>query len=157
MKIEFWYIGKSTPDFIVEGISTYEKRIKHYIPYHSVVFPNIKKGDKLSPTELKHKEGEMILKKLQPQDYLVILDEHGKEYRSLDFAQQLEKWTVSIGGRLIFLIGGAYGFSPEILAKANKKLSLGKGTYSHQLIRIMFLEQLYRGFTILKGEKYHNE
>lgn len=157
MKIEFWYIGKSTPSFINDGINMYEKRLKHYIPYSSHCFPNIKKGDKLSANELKIKESEMLLAKLTSKDYLVLLDEHGKEYRSLEFADQIEKWTVNIPGRIVFIIGGAFGFSQELLAKANKKISLGKGTYSHQLIRIMFLEQLYRAFTIIRGEKYHNE
>ena len=157
MKVAFWYIGKSTPQYVVDGITAFEKRMKHYCQYEALCFPHVKNANKLPAAELKRKEAEMIESKLNKGDLLIVLDEHGKEYRSVEFAKQLEKWMVSFSGRLVFLVGGAYGIDQSLLAKANKKISLGKATYSHQVIRIMFLEQLYRAFTILKGEKYHNE
>ncbi|MDA9774083.1 23S rRNA (pseudouridine(1915)-N(3))-methyltransferase RlmH [Saprospiraceae bacterium] len=157
MKIAFWYIGKSTPSFVVDGISEYEKRMKHYVNYESHCFPHVKNASKLPPKELKRKESEMILAKMDKNDHLFVLDEHGTEYKSVDFAKSVEQWMVSYSGRLIFLVGGAYGIEKNLLSQARKKISLGKATYSHQVIRIMFLEQLYRAFTILRGEKYHNE
>ena len=157
MKIAFWYIGKSTPAFIVDGIKAYEKRLNHYIQYESLCFPHVKHANKLPAATLKKKEAEMILNKLEKNDILIALDEHGQDYKSTDFAKQVENWISHHSGRLIFLVGGAYGIDDILLAKARKKIALGKATYSHQLIRIMFLEQLYRAFTIIRGEKYHNE
>lgn len=157
MKISFWFIGKSTPEYINEGIKTYEKRLPHYCSFETICFPQVKNASKLPPNELKKKEAEMIMEKILKSDYFVSLDEYGKEYRSIEFANQLEKWSISITGRIVFLVGGAFGIDETLLSRSDHKLALGKGTYSHQLIRIMFLEQLYRGFSILKGENYHNE
>lgn len=157
MKCVFWYIGKSTPAYIEAGIEAYEKRIKHYVNYETICFPQVKHAAKLPPNELKKKEAEMVLQKLGANDQLVLLDEHGKAYRSIEFAKYLEQQFNYHSGRLVFLIGGAYGFDEKLYSRAKYKISLGKGTYSHQLIRVMFLEQLYRALTIIKGEKYHNE
>lgn len=157
MKIAFWYIGKSTPSFVVDGIMEYEKRLKHYTNYESFCFPHVKNANKLPPSELKKKEAAMIVSKMDKSDFLIVLDEHGEEYKSINFSKKLEQWMTHHSGRIIFLVGGAYGIEDALLAKARKKISLGKATYSHQVIRIMFLEQLYRAFTIMRGEKYHNE
>jgi 23S rRNA (pseudouridine1915-N3)-methyltransferase len=157
MKIYFWLIGKSTPSFVTEGITEYEKRIKRYIPFEIKTFPPVKNAAKLPPKELKKVEAEMLLKHLKPQDKLIVLDEHGKDFTSVEFSNKLENWMATHSGNIIFLVGGAYGIHQDLLAKASQKIALGKATYSHQIIRIMFMEQLYRACTIIKGEKYHNE
>ncbi len=157
MKIAFWYIGKSTPPFVMDGISTYEKRLQHYTNYESYCFPHVKHANKLPASELKKKEANMVLSKMEKSDYLVILDEKGKDYKSVEFSKKLEQWITHQSGRIIFLIGGAFGVDEQLIQRSNQKLALGKATYSHQIIRIMFLEQLYRAFTIIRGEKYHNE
>ena len=135
----------------------FEKRLLHYVNYESMCFPLIKNAAKIPIDELKKKEADMILAKIQPSDYLIVLDEHGKSYRSLDFAKYVEKLPMIHSGRIIFLIGGAFGLDKRLLHLAKHKLALGPATYSHQLIRVMFLEQLYRACTINKGQKYHNE
>ena len=157
MKIAFWYIGKSTPQFVVDAVKIYEKRIKNYAKFECVCFPHVKNASKLPPSELKKKEAEMINSKLAKGDALFVLDEQGTEFRSLDFAKKLEQWSMQHPQKIVFLVGGAYGIHESLLKIAKQKISLGKATYSHQVIRIMFCEQLYRAFTIIKGEKYHNE
>lgn len=157
MKIAFWYIGKSTPSYIQEGEKDFEKRLTHYVNYESLCFPLIKNAAKIPIHELKRKEADMILNKLQGSDYLIVLDEHGKSYRSLDFAKYIEKLPMMHSGRIVFLIGGAFGLDQSLLRAAKHKIALGPATFSHQLIRVMFLEQLYRACTINKGQKYHNE
>lgn len=157
MKIAFWYIGKSTPSFVSEAISQYEKRLNHYCIFERHEFPYVKNAAKLLPKDVKKKESEMVLAKLQAKDKLFVLDEKGKEYASRDFASQLENWSITFNTRLVFLVGGAFGTDELLWARAQKKISLGKSTYSHQIIRIMFMEQLYRACTILNGEKYHND
>jgi len=157
MKLAFWFIGKSTPQYVVDGIAEFEKRLKHYTNYETFCFPHVKHSNKLPAKELKKKEAEMVLAKLDKQDHLFVLDENGKEYKSIDFAKSLEHWMQIYPGRIIFLVGGAYGIDEELLKISKSKISLGKATYSHQVIRIMFLEQLYRAFTIIRGEKYHNQ
>lgn len=157
MKIYFWLIGKSTPDFVKQGIAEYEKRVKRYIPFEIKVFPPVKNAAKLPVVQLKKAEAEMLLKSLKPQDKLIALDEHGKDFTSIKFSEKLENWMATHSGNIIFLVGGAYGIHNELLAKASQKIALGKATYSHQIIRIMFMEQIYRACTIIRGEKYHNE
>jgi 23S rRNA (pseudouridine1915-N3)-methyltransferase len=155
MKIEFWVIGKTDFDYLKEGIALYEKRLKHYVAYEMVVLADVK-NPPLSMEALKMKEGEMILNKLLKDDFLILLDENGKESTSVEFSQFLERKQMDGTKRLIFQIGGAYGFSEAVYARANYKMSLSKLTFSHQMVRLFFVEQLYRAFTILKGEKYHN-
>jgi len=121
------------------------------------VLPDVKNAGKLSPAQLKGKEGELILSRLKNDDGLILLDEGGKQFGSVDFARWLDQQLQRPYKRLVFLVGGAFGFSPEVYARANAKLSLSKMTFSHQMIRLFFAEQLYRGMTILRGEKYHNE
>lgn len=157
MKITLLYIGKNYKSFISEAEEMYAKRIKKYIPFDIKCIPDIKNAKKLSPNQIKDKETELILKHIPDNSHIVLLDEKGKEFNSKAFAQDLNKKMIHVNHNLVFIIGGAYGFSKSIYEKANEKLSLSKMTYSHQIIRIFFLEQLYRAFTILNNEPYHNE
>jgi 23S rRNA (pseudouridine1915-N3)-methyltransferase len=155
MKIELWAIGKTDIDYLKEGISIYEKRLKHYVSFEIVILNDVK-NPPLSSEQLKIKEGEVILAKLQKDDCLIVMDESGKQFTSMDFASFLEKKQVESIKRLIFLIGGAFGFSETVYDRANHKMSFSKMTFTHQMIRLIFVEQLYRAYTIIKGEKYHN-
>lgn len=157
MKVRFWMIGKTAEAYLEKGMAIYEKRIPHYIPFQAEIIPDIKQAKNLDQPTLKQKEGELILKKLDNRDFLVLLDEHGKSYRSVEFAAQMEKWSLQGMDNLVFLIGGAYGFSDEVYERANAKMSLSPMTFSHQMVRLIFLEQLYRAMSINKGEPYHHE
>ncbi len=157
MKTEFWYIGKTAFPYLEKGIGIYEKRLERYLPFQSVLIPDVKNAKKLPPEQLKIKEGEAVLNKINPTDYFVLLDEKGKEMTSVHFAKFMEQ-KLQLGNRkLIFLVGGAFGFSEAIYQRADLKLSMSKMTFSHQMIRLFFLEQLFRAMSILKGEPYHNE
>ncbi len=156
MKIELWTIGKTHKGYLKEGIKEYEKRLKRYLPFRMEVVPDVKNAGKWSAEQLKEKEGQLVLGKLKPDDVLILLDERGKEYTSESFAAEMEKLLSQSHRRVIFLIGGAYGFSENVYEKSHKKLALSKMTFSHQMIRLFFLEQLYRAMTILKNEPYHN-
>ena len=156
MKIELWVIGKTAFKYLDEGIALYEKRLKHYVNFDLVVLPDIK-NPPLSIEALKTKEGELILAKLTKDDYLILLDEKGKQMTSIDFSTFIEQQQINAVKRVIFQIGGAFGFSEAVYARANREVCLSKMTFSHQMIRLFFVEQLYRAFTIIKGEKYHNE
>jgi 23S rRNA (pseudouridine1915-N3)-methyltransferase len=155
MKIELWAIGKTDIDYLKEGISVYEKRLKHYTTFEIVVLPDVK-NPPVSSEQLKIKEGEIILTKLQKDDYLVVMDEAGKQFASTDFASFLEKKQVESTKKMVFLIGGAFGFSESVYERANQTIAFSKMTFTHQMIRLIFVEQLYRAYTIIKGEKYHN-
>ncbi len=157
MKVEFWLIGKTSFSYLDEGMTVYEKRLGHYLPYQSYVLPEAKNAKSLPPEQLKQKEGEVVLSKLKPDDFLALLDERGKQMTSVEFAGFMEQKLQLSQKRLIFLVGGAWGFSEEIYKRADFKLSLSKMTFSHQMIRLFFVEQLYRAMTILRGEAYHNE
>jgi 23S rRNA (pseudouridine1915-N3)-methyltransferase len=157
MKVELWQIGKTAFPYLRTGIELYEKRLKHYLKFQIVTFPDIKNAQKLSPALLKDKEAEQLLKKLKSDDYLVLLDERGKQHSSVEFARFIEKRFMGGHKRLIFLIGGAFGASEGLKQRANLQLSISRMTFSHQLIRLLFLEQLYRGMTIIRNEPYHNE
>lgn len=156
MKIETWFIGKTTPTYLQVGVDDFYQRIKKYIPFETVIIPDIKDGRSYSVKDKLNKEGEKVLQKLTIQDYLILLDEGGKEYSSLQFSQFIEKELNKSHKKLIFLVGGSYGFSNELQERANFKISMSKMTFSHQMVRLFFLEQLYRGFTILHNEPYHN-
>jgi 23S rRNA (pseudouridine1915-N3)-methyltransferase len=156
MKIELWVVGKTDTVYIKEGFAIYEKRLKHYVSFDIVVLADVK-NPPLSMEALKNKEGDIILGKLQKEDILILLDEKGKQYSSVEFAHFLENKQNQSTKRLIFQIGGAYGFSEAVYQRANGQISLSKMTFSHQMIRLFFIEQLYRAYTILKGEKYHND
>ena len=157
MKIQIIVVGKTNQDFVQKGLDEFCNRLKHYIQFEINVIPEIKNTKNLSQEQQKEKEGELILKNLQAGDFLVLLDERGREFSSLQFADYLEKKMHTVNKRLVFLIGGPYGFSPKIYDMANEKISLSKMTFSHQMIRLIFVEQLYRAMTILNNEPYHHE
>ena len=150
-------VGKTDVKWVKEGLDLYVSRLKHYVPFSVVEIPELKKVSSLTHQQIKEKEGDLILKQVGPSDTLVLMDEHGREYRSLEFAEFIEKQMASGAKNVIFTIGGAYGFSEEVYQRANLKISLSKMTFSHQMVRAIFAEQLYRAFTILKGEPYHHE
>lgn len=156
MKIILLVVGKTSDKWIQTGIDTYRDRLRHYTQFELEVIADIKTG-KRNAEEVKRLEGEAILKQVQPGDQLVLLDEGGKQFSSSRFAAQLQKWMNAAPRRLVFVVGGAFGFSKEIENRANGKLSLSNMTFTHQMVRPFFVEQLYRAFTILRGEKYHNE
>jgi len=156
MKVVFVVIGKTDASYFTEAIDEYKNRLIHYIPFEMTVIPDIKNVKNLSEVQQKEKEGELILKTLQAGDYLVLLDEHGKEFTSVQFASYIEKKMHTIPKRFVFVVGGPYGFSESVYKAAAEKISLSKMTFSHQMIRMIFVEQLYRAMTILKGEPYHH-
>src|SRR5690606_19613911 len=157
MKISLICIGKTDDKFIQEGIDKYLKRLKYYIGFQLIVLPDIKNVKNLSESQQKEKEGEQFFKYLGPSDHVVLLDERGKSLRSVEFAGYIEQKMLTSVQHIVFLIGGPYGFSEEVIKRANDKLSLSKMTFSHQMVRLFFVEQVYRAFTILKGEPYHHE
>lgn len=156
MKTKLIVVGKTVDKNIIKGIEDYVGRIGHYMPFEIIVIPELKNTKKLSTASQKDMEGEPILKQLQPSDTVVLLDEHGKEYRSIEFASWIEKQQQA-ARTLVFVVGGPYGFSDAVYARSNSKLSLSKMTFSHQMIRLLFVEQIYRACTIIKGEPYHHE
>ncbi len=157
MKICLLVIGKTDEEYLQKGIELFMKRIPHYISFEMKVIPDLKNSKNLSEEQQKAKEGELILQQLTSSDELLLLDEQGFETSSVDFARFLEKKMISGIKRLVLLIGGPYGFSESVYARANGKVSLSKMTFSHQMVRLIFLEQLYRAMTILKGEPYHHQ
>lgn len=157
MKIVFLVIGKTSERYLSEGMAQFESRLKHYSPFETIVVPDIKGGGKRTTEVLKELEFEAFRKHFQPGDWMVLLDEKGKRYTSRGFAQQMQKWMNAGPKRLVFIVGGAFGFSPKMYEKANGLLSMSEMTTSHQLIRVVFLEQIYRAFTILNNEPYHND
>ena len=157
MKIKLIIIGKTKSEFLIAGENEYVKRLKHYCKFSELIIPDIKNGGKLSKKELRVKEGNLILGSIKNNDYVILLDDKGLTLSSTGFAELLNKKMVSSSHELIFVVGGAFGFSESVYKRANTKLSLSKMTFSHQMVRLIFKEQLYRAFTILKGEKYHHE
>jgi len=157
MNVTLLTVGKTDVKWVKEGLDVYASRLAHYVPFTVTEIPELKKAGALSQAQIKEKEGELILKLLGPSDTLVLLDEHGREFRSLEFATFLEKQLSSGAKNLVFVVGGAYGFSSAVYARAQGQISLSKMTFSHQMVRAIFAEQLYRAFTILKGEPYHHE
>jgi 23S rRNA (pseudouridine1915-N3)-methyltransferase len=156
MKTELILVGKTVSKEFQKLIADYSERITHYMPFGITVIPELKNTKSLSEEQQKTAEGEQILKLLQPSDTVVLLDEHGREPRSIELAQWLEK-KQTVARRLVFIIGGPYGFSPAVYSRASEQLSLSRLTFSHQMVRTIFLEQLYRACTIIKGEPYHHE
>lgn len=135
----------------------YASRLRHYVPFAVEEIPELKNAASLSRDQIRRREGELILKSVRQSDAVILLDEHGRRYRSLEFAAELERRMSRDGRDVVFVIGGAYGFSPEVYDRADGKLSLSDMTFSHQLVRTVFAEQLYRAFTIIRGEPYHHE
>ena len=156
MKTLLILVGKTTDKHFAAGINDYVERIGHYMPFEIVTIPELKNTKSLTEEQQKAAEGELILKQIQPSDTVVLLDEHGREFRSVEFAKWVELKR-STARRLLFVVGGPYGFSPTVYARANEQLSLSKMTFSHQMIRLVFTEQIYRACTIIKGEPYHHE
>ena len=156
MKISLLVVGKTTDERLTSLISDYKQRLSHYVPFELAVIPDLKNAKSLTMDQIKSAEGELILRALTPAMDVILLDEHGREYRSVEFADFLQK-KMSSGKDLTLVIGGPYGFSKEVYARANGKLSLSQMTFSHQMIRLMAIEQIYRAMTILRNEPYHHE
>ncbi|MCO5260963.1 MAG: 23S rRNA (pseudouridine(1915)-N(3))-methyltransferase RlmH [Crocinitomicaceae bacterium] len=157
MKITFICIGKTSKKFLEEGEQEYLNRLKNYTKIERIELPDLKNARKLTLEQIKKEEGTLFLSKIPPGDELILLDERGKHYSSIDFSKFIDKKNISGIKGVTFLVGGAYGFSDEVYARANGKISLSTMTFSHQMIRMIFFEQLYRAFTIIKGEPYHHE
>lgn len=149
-------MGKTDIRWVAEGLEMYSSRLTHYVPFSVKELPELKGVGALSHDQVKQKEAEVLLKAVKPSDMVVLLDEHGEQFSSLEFAARVGKW-LQAGRDIVFIIGGAYGFAPAVYQRSQAKISLSRMTCSHQLVRTVFAEQLYRAFTILKGEPYHNE
>lgn len=156
MKILLLVIGKTDEDYLVTGIKKYVGRLGHYVSFEMKEIPDIRNRKTLSEEQQKKAESFLLLQQLQPGDQVILLDERGKQYTSVEFSESLEKGMASGAKRMVFLIGGPYGFDKEVYDRANALMSLSPMTFSHQMVRLIFLEQLYRAFTILKGEPYHH-
>ncbi|NVM61774.1 MULTISPECIES: 23S rRNA (pseudouridine(1915)-N(3))-methyltransferase RlmH [unclassified Mucilaginibacter] len=157
MKITFLTVGKTEDAYLKEGIDKYVKRLKHYTKLELAEIPELKNTKALSPEQQKAKEAELILKKITPLDFVILMDEKGMEFTSSQFAAYINKKEVTTSANLIFIIGGPYGFDTSVYQRANDKISLSRMTFSHQMVRLFFVEQLYRAYTIMKGEPYHHE
>ncbi|MDA3909917.1 MAG: 23S rRNA (pseudouridine(1915)-N(3))-methyltransferase RlmH [Bacteroidales bacterium] len=157
MKVKLYLIGKTDKSEIQSLIELFSKRIERYIRFETLIIPDIKNTASLSESQQKTKEGQALLAKIRPNEFLVLLDEKGKTMSSKQFSKFIEKHMVQSTQCLSFIIGGPYGFSKEVYAKASGKMSLSEMTFSHQIIRVIFAEQLYRAFTIIRNEPYHHE
>ncbi|WP_194850403.1 23S rRNA (pseudouridine(1915)-N(3))-methyltransferase RlmH [Nonlabens antarcticus] len=157
MKITLLAVGKTDDNRIADLVNVYSSRLQHYINFEIEVIPDLKKTKNLSLDQQKSMEGDLILAKLQTSDFVTLLDEKGKTYSSLQFAELINKRSLSGMKRLVYVIGGPYGFSPDVYSRSNSKLSLSSMTFSHQMVRLFAVEQIYRAFTILKNEPYHHE
>ena len=156
MKFTLLTVGKTDIEWVREGLETYSSRLVHYVPFNVREIPELKNTSSLSKQQVKDKEGELILGCLSPSDNVILLDEHGREYSSVGFAREIES-MMNTGRNVVFVIGGAYGFSDAVYSRCDGKVSLSKMTFSHQMVRTIFAEQLYRAFTIIKGQPYHHE
>ena len=157
MKITLLTVGKTDKDWVRQGMEIYVSRLKHYIPFAVVEIPELKNVSALTKDQIKTREGELILKNIKPTDDLILLDERGKEYTSVELAKVIQDKISYVGKDVVYVIGGAYGFSDAVYQRANSKISLSRMTFSHQMVRAIFVEQIYRAFTIMKGEPYHHE
>jgi len=157
MKITLLAVGKTEDKYLIEGIDKYLNRLKHYIGFNFVIIPNIKNTKNLTQAQQKTKEAELILKQVNNLDTVILMDEKGKKYTSVHFADYLNKQMIGSVQQIVFIIGGPYGFDESVYKRANGSISLSDMTFSHQMVRLFFVEQLYRAFSILKGEPYHHE
>ena len=157
MKITFLTVGKTEEPWLREGIDKYVKRLKHYTKLTIIDIDELKNTKSLTQEQQKAREAELILKKITPLDHVILLDEKGMDLTSIQFALYIDKKAVSSVSNMVFIVGGPYGFDQSVYARANDKLSLSGMTFSHQMVRLFFIEQLYRAFTIIKGEPYHHE
>lgn len=157
MKIELAVIGKTSIGYLKQGIDEYIKRLKHYVPFEIKYIDDIKNTKNISEDQQKRTEGAKILSLLDKSDFVVLLDEHGKEYTSMQYSSYIQKRMLSGAKKVVFVIGGPYGFSQEVYHRANDKISFSKMTFNHEMIRLIFTEQLYRAYTIINHEPYHHE
>lgn len=157
MKITFITVGKTEDAYLKDGIEKYVKRLKHYTKLEMTDIPELKNTKALTEDQQKAKEAELILKKISPNDHVILLDENGIEFTSVQFANYINKRSVSSSANLIFIVGGPYGFDQSVYQRANDKISLSRMTFSHQMVRLFFVEQLYRAYSIIKGEPYHHQ
>lgn len=157
MQFVFLVVGKTNEKYLTQGIAEYHKRLQKYISFKEEVIPELKRQKGLSELELKTKEGQEILSRLKTSDLVTLLDENGKSFSSVQFAQHLQKRMNAGYKRIVFVVGGPYGFSDEVYSRANEKIALSKMTFSHQMVRLFFTEQIYRAFTILRNEPYHHQ
>lgn len=157
MKITLLTVGKTDKDWVRQGMEIYVSRLKHYIPFSVIEIPELKNVAALTKDQIKTREGELILKNVKPADDLVLLDERGKEYTSVELAKVIQDKMFYVGKDIVYVIGGAYGFSEAVYQRADSKMSLSRMTFSHQMVRAIFVEQIYRAFTIMRGEPYHHE
>lgn len=157
MEIALITVGRTSVSFVKEGIEEYKSRLRRYIPFSILELPDVKKGSRCPEEQQKIAEGKSILSGLSPSDFVVLLDEKGRQYSSSDFSSFLQKKMASGLKRLVFIVGGPYGFSPEVYQRADMLLSLSKMTFNHEMVRLFFTEQIYRAMTILRGEPYHHE
>lgn len=157
MKITLLVVGKTEDKYLIEGIDKYLNRLKHYIGFNLIVIPDLKNTKNLTEAQQKSKEAELILKQVNNSDLLILMDEKGKKYSSVAFANYLNKQMIGSIQHMVFVIGGPYGFDESVYKRANGSISLSDMTFSHQMVRLFFVEQLYRAFSILKGEPYHHE
>lgn len=157
MKLILTVIGKTSTDYLIDGIDRYVKRIGHYVPFELKVLPDVKMPKNGTTDKQKQLEGQTLLAELKPNDLLILLDERGRQYTSREFAVFLDNKMVNASGRIIFAVGGPYGFSQEVYDRSNGLLSLSKMTFSHEMVRLFFVEQIYRAMTILRGEPYHHD
>ena len=157
MEVKLVTVGKTDVPWVREGLDLYVSRLRHYVPFTIVEIPQLKNVSAFSQEQIKEKEGELILKQVAPGETVILLDERGRQYRSVEWADWIQR-QLSLGGKgLVFVVGGAYGFSQKVYDRANGLVSLSKMTFSHQMVRTVFAEQLYRAFTIIRGEPYHHE
>ena len=157
MDLKLVTVGKTDVKWVKEGLDLYVSRLKHYAPFSLIEIPQLKNVSAFTQEQIKEKEGELILKQVTPGDSVILLDERGKEYRSVEWAEWIRQRLARGGKGLVFVIGGAYGFSQAVYDRAEGMISLSRMTFSHQMVRTVFAEQLYRAFTIIRGEPYHHE
>lgn len=156
MEIELLTVGKTTISFIEDGIAEYTRRLKHYIPYSIKSLPDIRNTSRMDRDRQKEEEGKKIIESLLPSDYVVLLDERGKQYSSMDFSAFIEKQMIGGRRKVVFVVGGPFGFSQAVYDRADARLSLSKMTFNHEMVRLFFTEQIYRAMTIMRGEPYHH-
>lgn len=157
MEISLLTVGKTTQDYVISGLLDFTQRLRRYIDYQIICVEDVKKTKSISPDVQKEKEGELLLRQLSPSDFCVLLDEHGKQFSSMEFASFIQKIMASGRKRAVFVVGGPYGFSKAVYDRADALLSLSKMTFTHEMVRLFFTEQIYRALTILRGEPYHHE
>lgn len=157
MKITLLTVGKTDKDWVRQGMDIYVSRLKHYIPFSVVEIPELRNVSSLTKDQIKVREGELILKNIRPSDDVILLDERGKEYTSVELAKVIQDKISYTGKDMVYIIGGAYGFSEAVYQRADSRISLSRMTFSHQMVRAIFVEQIYRAFTIMRGEPYHHE